>query len=144
MWTTLGDSYFLGLIAFKNRLAFVGQPQSPHESSEDSTAFVTEDETPQSPRNEELPTQESIVKATEQITKKIQELLLAAQGSRHSRYVFLQSTVFFINSFASFYYGKGRYISLKTLSASFLVYNQLAALLNTAIAISNYMAKVDV
>jgi len=64
-----------------------GQPHSPHESSEDSTAFVTEDESPQLPRAEELPTQESIVKATEQITKKIQELLLAAQSSRHSRYI---------------------------------------------------------
>eukprot|EP00794_Sanderia_malayensis_P014121 gene14121-15597_t len=64
------------------------------ESSEDSTAFVTEDEAmPQSPPSEDLPLQEAIVKATEQITKKIQELLLAAQGSRHSRYIPCSSNI---------------------------------------------------
>ncbi|XP_065054420.1 ARF GTPase-activating protein GIT2-like [Rhopilema esculentum] len=62
-------------------------PQDYPESSEDSTAFITEDETPQSPQAEDLPTQESIVEATEQITKKIQELLLAAQSAQHTRYI---------------------------------------------------------
>ena len=92
-----GEDNILNVIALKSQLTFLGQPQSPHESSEDSTAFVTEDETPQSPRGEELPTQESIVKATEQITKKIQELLLAAQGSRHSRYVLLRHLFNFLS-----------------------------------------------
>jgi len=62
------------------------------ESSEDSTAFGTEDETSEL-RNEAGPSQEGIVMATEQITKKIQELLLAAQGGRSSRYIPCSSNI---------------------------------------------------
>lgn len=79
--------YQVNFFLFRLGIAPQHSPQEYPASSDDSTAFITEeDETPLTPQQtESLPTQESIVKATEQITKKIQELLLAAQGSRHSR-----------------------------------------------------------
>ena len=55
------------------------------DSSEDSTAYRTEDDI-EIPSNMG-PSQSQIVMATEQITKKIQELLQAAQGGRNSQYV---------------------------------------------------------
>ena len=62
------------------------------ESSEESTAFGTEDEISDF-RENAGPSQEDIVRATEQITKKIQELLLAAQGGRNSRYIPCSSNI---------------------------------------------------
>uniref|UniRef100_A0A7M5UGG0 ARF GTPase-activating protein GIT1 C-terminal domain-containing protein n=1 Tax=Clytia hemisphaerica TaxID=252671 RepID=A0A7M5UGG0_9CNID len=59
------------------------------DSSEDSTAYRTEDdiEIPSGP------SQSQIVMATEQITKKIQELLQAAQGGQNSKYVECSSNI---------------------------------------------------
>jgi len=67
-----------------------GDTEAP-ESSEESVAYKTEDdiELP----NETGPSQEEIVCATEQITKKIQELLQQAQGGRNSRYVECSSNI---------------------------------------------------
>ena len=55
------------------------------ESSEESAAYRTEDDIEFTA--EAGPSQEEIVMATEQITKKIQELLQEAQGGHNSRYV---------------------------------------------------------
>ena len=55
------------------------------ESSEESTAYRTEDDV-DFPSDLIGPSQEHIVNATEQITKKIQELLQAAQVGKNSRY----------------------------------------------------------
>ena len=52
------------------------------DSSEDSTAYRTEDDI-DPPNNG--PSQRQIVMATEGITKKIQELLQAAQGGENSK-----------------------------------------------------------
>lgn len=57
------------------------------DSSEDSAAYRTEDDI-EIPANAG-PSQGEIVMATEQITKKIQELLQSAQGGRSSRYVYV-------------------------------------------------------
>jgi len=61
------------------------------ESSEESAAYRTEDDIEFTA--ETGPSQEEIVMATEQITKKIQELLQEAQGGRNSRYVECSSNI---------------------------------------------------
>ena len=66
------------------------------DSSEDSTAYRTEDDI-EIPSNMG-PSQSQIVMATEQITKKIQELLQAAQGGRNSKYVEFFDFVFVLGS----------------------------------------------
>lgn len=53
------------------------------DSSEDSAAYRTEDDIDIPPNNG--PSQRQIVMATEGITKKIQELLQAAQGGENSK-----------------------------------------------------------
>lgn len=60
------------------------------DSSEDSTAYRTEDDVESASIG---PSQSQIVMATEQITKKIQELLQAAQGGRNSQYVECSSNI---------------------------------------------------
>jgi len=62
------------------------------ESSEESAAYRTEDDI-DFPGELNAPTQESIVNATEQITKKIQELLQAAQVGRNSSYIECSSNI---------------------------------------------------
>lgn len=78
--TSNQNSFFLFHFQFNS----AGETEAP-ESSEESVAYKTEDdiELP----NETGPSQEEIVCATEQITKKIQELLQQAQGGRNSRLV---------------------------------------------------------
>lgn len=63
------------------------------ESSEESAAFATEDEIQDFGTLDAGPSQDAIVMATEQITKKIQELLLEAQNGRNSRYIPCSSNI---------------------------------------------------
>lgn len=70
-------------------LIFLYFQPDPVDSSEDSAAYRTEDDFDISNMG---PSQSQIVMATEQITKKIQELLQAAQGGRNSKCVYFLPT----------------------------------------------------
>ena len=71
-------------------LFYSGQSDSSSQTPTNSNASITQEGASASPSFSEggeitMPTQDEVVRKTEKITKKIQELLLRAQDGKHDR-----------------------------------------------------------